>query len=179
MIGLGFIFGIATATLQSLSYLFNRHYLTQPERTARQLLVIAHVIMAGFATVGLVILWPDSPLDWSGLWWKVLATGGTYLLGQFGLFYALQHTDASRISPLLGLKILVIAALAILFLDATLSAWQWLAVILTVVAAFVLNFSGGSMPLRAIAAILFTCVCYSLSICSSVSSSPTSIPNIL
>jgi drug/metabolite transporter (DMT)-like permease len=73
----------------------------------------------------------------------------------------------------LGLKILLLAAVATagshwpglrraLPLD-PITSWQWLAVVASVLAAFVLNRAGGRMAAAGFACILFTCLTYSLS----------------
>jgi hypothetical protein len=86
-------------------------------------------------------------------------------LGQASLFVVLRHVEASRISPLLGLKIAMLAVITAVFLRDTAAPtpWQWLAVALSVLAAFALNSSGGKLPARMIGGLLLTCLTYSLS----------------
>jgi drug/metabolite transporter (DMT)-like permease len=162
MLTLGIIFGLLTAVLQATAYLFSRRLVSRGFSLIR-LLVMSHVVMAVAAGPVLLFIWPtDMPpmRQWLGL---VAAVGGTYLLGQVGLFYALRHTEASRVAPLLGLKIIVLALLAMAVLDLSLSPMQWGAVILATAAAFVLNKTGGTNPPKAVIAVIFACFCYSLS----------------
>lgn len=160
---LGVIFGLMTAVLQSASYLLSRHYVAVRGMSLLQLLVLAHVVMGGFAGVGLIFFLPKAGVDPIGLIGPVAGTAGFYLLGQVGLFYALRYSDASRVAPLLGLKIFILAGFAVIFLGQSLTGWQWLAVVVSGLATIVLNFSGGSLPVRSILALLWTCIFYSLS----------------
>jgi hypothetical protein len=76
---------------------------------------------------------------------------------------ALKHTEASRLSPLLGLKVCFIALISISFLDADYSTLQWVAVAATVAAGALLNWTGKAPPASSVAFILAACLCYSLS----------------
>jgi drug/metabolite transporter (DMT)-like permease len=82
--------------------------------------------------------------------------GGCCLAGQAGLFYALQRVESSRISPLLGMKIVFLAALAVAFAGQRLGPQQWLAVGLCAAASWLLNEAGGRIPARCAVALFFT-----------------------
>ncbi len=159
---LGLLAGLLAATGQSLAYVFSRRLVHRGFALAR-LLVMSHLLM-GLAVLPLLpFVWTEDfhhPARW---FWPVTGTAGFYLLGQIGLFYALRHTQASRVAPLLGLKIVILAVIAAVWLQLPLGPVQWLAVALTTAAAFVLNYTGGANPPRAVAAILLTCLFYSLS----------------
>lgn len=159
----GILLGFTAAVFQSLSYLFTRWFVTRHERSAVALLVMGHIMMGTMSLVALPVLWPESmpPLR-SYVWPLVLATL-FYLAGQSTLTITLQRTQASRIAPLLGLKVFILAAISMLFLDTVLSLNQWLAVGLSVAAAVLLSQLGGAMSPAAIGGILFACVGYSLS----------------
>jgi len=162
MFVLGIIFGIGAATCQAVAYLFSRILFGRGVPMVR-LLVMSHFAMGVAALPIVIIMWTDDlpgPAAWL---WPVVGTTGFYLVGQTGLFYALRHTEASRVAPLLGLKIVMLAVLAVTLLNLPLDAMQWTAVILATAAAFMLNYTGGSIPGRAIAAILGTCLFYSAS----------------
>ena len=181
----GIATGLAAALFQSLSYLATRHYTHQriaiPNASvapgpgdSRQLLVLAHTWMGLLALILLPFVWPAAGIDWSAIARPLLATGLFYLLGQMGLMLALKHAEPSRVSPLLGFKIVVLALMATLLPQpalpgattaaaSSLTLLQWLAVILCTVAAISLNFSGVALRRRAILAILFACFTYSFS----------------
>lgn len=159
----GIALGFVAAALQSVSYVCSRLFVIRRHNAVIHLLVMAHVLMGAVSLAALPFLWSWQlpPLtDYLG---PLLAVSIFYLLGQMGLFVALRFTDASRTAPLLGLKIAILAAISVSLLHEHLGLVQWLAVAMSVVAAFVLNYSGTKMPLSAAAAILFACVAYSIS----------------
>ncbi|MEX0885854.1 MAG: EamA family transporter, partial [Phycisphaeraceae bacterium] len=90
----------------------------------------------------------------------VVGTAIFYLVGQTMLLIALRYTTASRVAPLLGLKVIGVATLTVVVLGDHVAFGQWLAVGLAVVGAFVLNYTGGSLPLAALAAIGGACLGY-------------------
>ncbi len=161
--GEGIALGLAAAACQSLSYVFSRLFVIRRHNGVMQLLVMAHVLMGLASLVALPFLWSPQlppPSHWA---WTLGAVSLFYMLGQLGLFIALRYTDASRTAPLLGLKIAILAFISMLFLHEHMGVCQWLAVAMSVVAAFMLNYSGAKMPLAAVAAILFACITYSIS----------------
>ncbi len=159
---LGILCGLVAATGQSIAYLYSRQ-LVHRKFSLTRLLVMSHLLM-GIATVPIMALTWKPEFQHVGPWfWPLMGTAGFYLLGQLGLFYALRHTEASRVAPLLGLKIVILAIIATLWLELPLGVMEWSAVALTTAAAFVLNYTGGSNPPRAVAALLVTCTGYSLS----------------
>lgn len=86
-----------------------------------------------------------------------------YLIGQLSFFMALKHAEASRLSPLLALKIVVVALLSMLFYNNSCNAWQLLAVFICVGGAMLSNWSGGSIPRLGLLFLISACFWYSLS----------------
>jgi drug/metabolite transporter (DMT)-like permease len=85
-----------------------------------------------------------------------------YLAAQFCIFGALRRTDASRVAPLLSLKVAVLAILSVAS-GQQLGLLQWAGVGLAVVSAWVLNGAGGHTPWRATVLVLAACVIYAFS----------------
>mgnify|MGYP005864582417 CR=1 FL=1 len=166
---LGIAAGLLTALAQSISYLCSRHLVSHRGWSLRQLLVLAHVWMGLMALLLLPLTWHAQVPSWRQ--WALPLTGVTlfYLLGQTSLFYALRYTEASRVAPLLGIKLVMLALAAVVLLGQALALGQWLAVGLATTAALLLNQTGGRLPTRAIVAILLACVGYTGSdLCISV-----------
>jgi len=88
---------------------------------------------------------------------------GGYLVGQAFLFTTLRHVEASRVAPFLSVKIAMLATLAWLVMGRTITGWQWTAVGLAIAGAWLLNWTGGKLPARAVVTILLTCVGYAIS----------------
>ena len=159
----GILYGLAAALAQSISYFFTRLFVIRRRQGVLRLLVLGHLIMAAASLALLPTVWPA---HWPAARQFAHLLAGVavfYFLGQAGMFYALRHMDASRASPLLGLKIVILALITVLALRQPLAPVQWVACLLAAAAAGVLSFSGGRIGRRALAGILFACLTYCLS----------------
>jgi len=159
----GVLLGFVAAIFQSISYLCTKIFIKHHKTDIGALLALSHIIM-GVISVPLVwFLKPDQMPDYSTYQWKLLNTAGFYLLGQFFLFAALIKTEASRVSPLLGLKIVILALISVVFLQHPMSPTKWVAIGCSSLAAFLLSNSGGRIHLSSIVLVLCACLFYSLS----------------
>ncbi len=159
---LGVMMGFAAATAQSTSYLFSKRYSTRFPGRSLNLLALSHIWMGGFAFFGFFLLLPDQWPDWNQLAVPLAAAVGFYLMGQFSLFLALQTSDASRVSPLLGLKILILVVIGLLIRDQSFTFWQFVAVFFSLTAAWLLSETGGRLVPVAWLWILLACLNYSI-----------------
>jgi len=159
----GILFGLAAAFCQSVCYILSRFFVTREGNSSPQLFVLSHVTMGGMAVVLLPFLHSSQCPRIEAYLFPMLGAALFYLAGQAALFQTLRWTEASRVSPMLGLKILFLALITAAFLGQSLSVMRWSAVVLCVLAAFVLNYSGGSIPWQAVLSMLFCCLGYSLS----------------
>jgi hypothetical protein len=168
----GIVTGLAAAFCQSLGYLATRYYV-QPRKAgaSRELLVLAHIWMGLFSLVLLPFVWvPEGWMVLKGVMQPLILSVMFYLGGQLCLMLALKHAEPSRVSPLLGFKIVVLAGMATVMAQPAaggkvqgLTWLQWVAVALSVTAAVALNFSGARLRRRALAAVVLACVAYSMS----------------
>ncbi len=163
MSGLGVLFGILGAGGQSAAYLVSRRFIVNRRGSPACLLVLSHTLLGVAALVVLALAWDERLAEPTSYAWLAAGAGGFYLLGQGALFGTLRLADASRVVPLLGLKVVAVALLWVTVMGEKMGPAQWVAVLLAVGAAFVLNHSGGKLPLRVTGPILFTCFCYGLS----------------
>ncbi|MEM6551741.1 MAG: EamA family transporter [Planctomycetota bacterium] len=166
MIALGLLTGLLTALLASFAYLTSRAY-TLKHRSAYQLMAISHVWQGLFSLPLVWYLWPSglsftSPHQFTPPHWIawVIATSLWYLLGQTTLFLVLRRVEASRISPILGIKVAILALCTVVLFSDTLSAWQWAGVALSVLAAWTLNQTGGRLPWAVLALLAVTLIGY-------------------
>lgn len=160
---IGVICGFACALCQSAGYLLSRMYVIKRVNGNMQLMVTAHVWLTVISLPMIWILWPENMPEIGEYVWPMLGDVGGYMMGQAGLFFVLSKTDASRIAPLLGLKILVIALAMVLFLGGSLTQWQWAAVGISVAAAFLLNKAGGGLPKVVLVGVGVTVIGYTIS----------------
>lgn len=159
--GIGYAF--LAAVFQSLSYLGSRWFLQRSGGKPLHLLGLSHMLMGVAAAVLFPILASPTMPPLKAYFWQGLGAIGFYMIAQVGLFMALRRVDSSRIVPLLGLKIFVLALISVLFLHARLNPWQWGAVVLSMSAVLMLNEKGGPLSLPAMGAVAMTVMGYSLS----------------
>ncbi|MEX2670502.1 MAG: EamA family transporter [Phycisphaeraceae bacterium] len=163
MMLVGVLCGLVTAVMHAIGYIFSRRFVVVQHASVVRLLVLGHVIMAGIAVAAFPFVYsPEMPplSEYAG---PLLGASFFYFTGQTGLFIALRHTDASRISPLLGLKVAAVAMLSTVALGTTLTLTQWAAVALAVAAAWILNASGGLLPLASILGTILAVTAYAVS----------------
>jgi EamA-like transporter family protein len=160
---LGLVLGLIAAVGQSASYVFSRLFVVKRKQGVFRLLVLGHVLMGAVCATALPLLWPESLPPAGDFLGPLLAASGFYLVGQTGLFLALQTSDASRVSPLLALKIVVLALIGVSLLGQSLGGLQWLAVSVAVFGAWMLRDTGGRLPARTLGAVGMACLGYSLS----------------
>ncbi len=153
---IGVAAGLFAAAASAVSYLVSRHHGNRSRGGSLRLLVQAHVVM-GIASLPLTWLlvpasWPPTPF-WL---WPLAGSVACYLVGQAAVFAILKRVPASRVAPLLGLKLVMLAALVSLAPGSGLDGRQWLAVGSSALAAWMLQRGGGIPPL-AFAILLIGC----------------------
>jgi drug/metabolite transporter (DMT)-like permease len=122
------------------------------------MLVLAHLVM-GIACLPLVwLLWPAEGVRAADFLPPLAGSIGCYLASQVTLLAALRRADASRVVPLLGLKIVMLALLVTFLLRTPLDTRQWFAVGASVVAAAVLQGRRDPVPAAVVALMLATCL---------------------
>jgi drug/metabolite transporter (DMT)-like permease len=160
-IALGVAAGLLAAISSAVSYLISRHHVSEGGSNLR-LLVLAHAVMGAACLPVAWLLWPAGlPADWS--WIRpLLGSSCCYLGGQALVFSALARADASRVAPLLGLKIAMLAGIVSFVPGGSLDRQQWIAVALSLVAALMLQRGGGMRP-AAVGFTLAACVAFAFS----------------
>ena len=160
---LGIGFGLVAAFFQSLSYLCTRLFIKQHNGKVIALLALSHILMGLISIPVVVLLWPETMLSLSEYGPSLLGTTGFYLLAQFFLFTAIIHSEPSRVSPLLGLKVFILTLISVIFLGMHFNMAKWIAVMCTTVAVLLLSSSGKRLEGRFIVLGLLACVCYCIS----------------
>lgn len=159
----GVLFGFAAALMQSVSYVYSAQFICQHKATPLTLLVLMHLVLGGISLLILPFLWHPELLNVGNYATPLLFTALFYGVGQISLFQAIRASEASRVSPLLGLKVLVLALIGLLWFGDSYELIQWLAVALCAVGAVWLSASGGRIHGRALFWVVMACVGYSLS----------------
>ena len=163
MVSLGIGCGLGAAVFQSLSYLCIRLFNKRHNDNIIALLALSHILM-GLISIPLAVwLWSDAIPSFRVYGWSLLGTAGFYLLGQFFLFAAIIHSEPSRVAPMLGLKVFLLALISVVFLSQDFDATKWIAVALTTMAVLLLSGSGKRLEGRFILLGLLACVSYCIS----------------
>ena len=138
---LGILSGFATALINTAGYLFSSRFLLHYNNPVR-LLIMSSLVMMLISLPFMILLCPFSmlpdPLLYLG---EVVISCSLFLIGQGAFFGALRFFEASRLSSLLGLKIIVLSIIFVIF-GGALNSMQILAVALATVAALLFNWSG-------------------------------------
>lgn len=87
-------------------------------------------------------------------WWRILVTSLIYFLGQVIVFAGLHYGEVSVLTPVMGVKVLVVAVMAVLFKNETLPAQWWSAALIAVVAAALLGSGAVGDRRRLVAGVL-------------------------
>jgi uncharacterized membrane protein len=166
--GLGIACGLASAVCSAVSYLVSRQYrLVQGSLgrrgSALRLLAVSHVLMSAVCMPLTWAAWPATSPSLRLFALPLAASVGFYLLGQSSLFAALKRVEASRMAPLLGLKIVMLACIVSFALGHVLDVRQWVAVALSVAAAAIMQAGTGAVPARAFGYVLSCCLCFAIS----------------
>lgn len=162
----GIAAGLTAAFFSSVSYLISRHHGTRERHASRRLLIFAHVIMgfgcglAAFSSYSTDILFSQI-WRWT-IWLPCFVSTGTYFFGTSAVFRVLRKTDASRLSPLLGLKIIALGLIVSQVFGQTLAVEQWLAVVLCAAAAILLQQGGSGLPVRSLILLSCGCTCFAI-----------------
>lgn len=160
----GILLGLAAASLQSLSYIASGAFVRTYHSASLALLTRGYVIMGLLAALALPLAWPSGPVPAFGEYAIPMVLCTVFcLFGQAGLFLALQTTEASRVSPLLSLKILMLAGLSLALGLERYTSVQWIGIALSLGAAFLLGKAGKAVPVRGYLWLLFTCASYAAS----------------
>lgn len=157
----GPIFGCCAGLLAAFSYLASRHYSSSTSSGPRQLMVLSNVIMAGFSLLLLPFFY-QPPVDIFRLTWSLLLVVGAYYGGMTLLFGLLKQVSSSSVTPLLGLKVVVLALIHQCS-ESWLSLEQWVAVALMVCSSFLLKSDRGGLSYGQMLWALACCCCYALS----------------
>ena len=167
-LGLGVVSGLAAAGFSAVSYLVSRHYGLGQRALGRKgaalrLLAVSHLLMAAICIPLTWAAWPATSPPVQLFAGPLAASVGFYLLGQTSLFAALKRVEASRMAPLLGLKIVMLAVIVSFVLGHVLDTRQWLAVALSVAAAVMLQVGRGAVPIGAFGFVLSCCLSFAIS----------------
>ena len=160
MVVLGVFLGVLYALTTSFGNVLSRRFVIVHHTTALRMLVLSHAAMGTMAVIAAALLWtPDVPP--MGEWiYDCLFVVFAYMTGQLAMLIGLGKSDSSRVTPLLGLKVFFVALLAWVWRGQAFTVQQWVAVVLSVAATFLLNRAGVKLPWSTVLTMVFACFMY-------------------
>lgn len=158
MNGAGIIFGLSTAVLQSFAYIFSRAFLARRGTSPALLFALSHVQMGLISLVLLPFVLTAVPSVHVVL--PLIATSVCYLFGQWMLFRVLRTVESSKLTPLLGFKVPLLAVATSVFLGAELHPIAWIAVMLCTAGGLLISPPQGGPNRRLLAAAALICIGY-------------------
>jgi len=141
----GVSIGLVSAVMQSSAYIFSRRFGNRFHSSVK-LVIYSQLLMGMMGAAVFAATCPFTRFPRGAELWKFFAATGVFVAAYHVAFYcffkALNEIEASRLSSLLGLKVISIALITYPFLRSELNWWHLLAVVLTAVSAVGMNFSG-------------------------------------
>lgn len=161
----GVAVGFLAAFLQSCSYVVSARYVRQSGRPAWTLLPPSYVLMApaALALAAAMLRFAQGPVPWRAALLPAACSMATCVLANATMFQMLKSVDASLASPMLGLKVPMLAAFYTFALARPCTGAQWVAVALVLVATAALAVAGRRLTRAAWGWLLATCAGFSLS----------------
>ncbi len=161
--GTGIICILAAAFMNSVGYLASARFMKRYNSPVR-LLIVAQVCMMALSIPFLPFVFPFGHVNDMRNYLLVAAGWeAVFIIGQCSFFIAQKYFESSRLSSLLGLKIIVLTVIFITMKSGHVNGGQWLAVVMAAVAAMAFNWSGsGKTDHRGWLFLFITLICYSL-----------------
>ena len=159
----GLAIGLLAAFLQSCSYVVSASYARGSGKPAWTLLAPSFAAMGVFAAALMPFAWPDAGAprpDWPRLLPFAAACILMCMAGNGAMFFLLRRVDSSRASPLLALKVPILAVAGVAATGRNCTAAQWCAVALVVLSAFLLAGAGRRVTAGAWAWLLAACASF-------------------
>ena len=159
----GIAVGFLAALLQSCSYLVSARYVRLSGRPAWTLLPPAYLLMApaALALAAATLPLAQGPVPWRAALVPAAASVAFCLGSNAAMFKLLKSVDASLASPMLGLKVPMLAAFYTFALARPCTGAQWAAVALVIAATAALAVAGRRLSRASWGWLLATCAGFS------------------
>ena len=163
MTTIGILVGLFAATMQSSSYICSRIFSEKHPKATAGFLIYTHIQMGIISSIVTFFIWPDDFPDIRVFLVDFLMMCFPYFLAQSCLFMILKSTNASKIAPLLALKIVVLVLISMFFMKESYTFGQWCAFCMVIGSAFLLNKVSGGIGGKNLILIGIACTGYALS----------------
>lgn len=160
----GILCGFSAALCNSIGYLSSAKFLKCCNEPVR-LLVYAQIWMMILTAPFVYFVLPEQGIvDLKNFLTALICFIFVFFVGQGSFFTALRFFEASKLSSLLGMKIIVLTLVYTVFYDMVPNGLQIIAILISAVAAVMINWSGkGKFLTAGWLFVAITLVCYSFS----------------
>lgn len=159
---IGISCGVLAACFFAISYLVSGHALRKFKVTSLQLLALSSFWQGLIAFSILYFIWEPlvKPTDTIlALWVTFLG----YVFAQFLFFWTLRFISASRIAPLMGVKIIMVFIIALILFEETFTTKKGLAILAIVFSAYCIQQSTTPVSIKGLLGILASITCFGIS----------------
>ena len=156
----GFIASFLAAFFQATNYILTQRCQQNFNIDGVKLLIAVHVAIGVFAAYPVLFMgyWrliePSQTSD-------ILLINLPYLFAQYMLIKAIKLSDASVVSPLLAIKIPVLAMISVAMFNAEFALMQWLSILLILLIAWRFSALSGKIAMKPLLLVLAASVGYS------------------
>ena len=160
---LGLLIGFVAACVQSCSYVVSASYVRGSGKPAWTLLAPSFLVMGLFGALAAPLAWPAAGAQLPRFGRLVPFAALcilTCMAGNGSMFFLLRRVDSSRASPLLALKVPMLALFGVLAAGEKCAPAQWLAIALVVFSAWLVAGAGRRIPAGAWFWLVAACVGY-------------------
>lgn len=159
---IGILASFIGASLQATNYAVTQRCQQKHNLGGVNLLVAVHIAM-GVMAFCLSLFLGYLPLFQLGQWLDFLKINLPYILAQYALISAIHRSDSSVVSPLLALKVPVLALITFYLTGAGFSTLQCVSIAIIIAIAFYFSSLSGKLHLQPLVLILLASIGYSLS----------------
>lgn len=149
---LPFVMPLAAAFLYAIASLFLKRALGEGASGLMRLQLVLNWMVA-LLVAPYAVLAADGPLDLN-LWWMPVIAGVVGFLGGFANLLALRFGDVSVVTPLLGVKVVLVALIGVLAFGEVVPVYTWFGVVCTVVGVYLLGRSQSAATGRKLTTLL-------------------------
>ncbi|MGR5503181.1 EamA family transporter [Vibrio sp. DNB22_10_4] len=159
---IGLIASVLGALLQAVNYVLTQNLQSKNNLSEFKLLISIHLCS------GILALFPLIAFNYIefvtlDLVTSMLYVNLPYLVAQYFILVAIARSESAIVSPLLALKIPVLAALSAVFFGEDFNLNQIIAITLIILTALSFSFSSGKLDLAPICCVIIACIGFSLS----------------
>lgn len=159
---LGIFLGFLGAVAQALNYAVTKDCQEKSRLQGLKLLVAEHLAMFALTLFPFVFFGHYRYFGYE-VFWYVVAIVAPYLMAQYAINKAIALSDASIVSPLMTVKVPILALISLFLLDRGFTPIQYVAIVMIIALGWYYSSLSGRIRLRPLFFIAVGCACFCFS----------------